>query len=671
MKILQVVFKLQNSNVDNINNLIKNNNYTKNIVFDFKEYEEIFENVKEYDYIIFANPNFYMDQKSIASCLNLIDEKKASIFQYSLLDEVNVKQKYIVNNYREFFSPIILSTTNIQESNLLKLYFELILEVEDKAFVTTNYIGRDLRNKWHKVDLINLTIFLLNYSEISNLMKKFKDEFQFIKFLDLVIDNQVFERYIEKDKQLELLNLFRKKLQSFPLIRQRKYTNLYLFYNLVNKGYLEEAIKSLELYRSRRYWYHVSKSMEESMKREPSNIRTTKAWLTTQKLRNFRLSTEKMLRKSEKFILKIIAKIYKLLNKKEVWLLGERLDSASDNAYFLFEYLQNQQNNIKSLYLIDSNKGKEFGKLKGYKNILYFATYKHKLFMLIADKYITAFTIEENMLPFNSKEYKKIYKKELESKKIISIQHGMIMNNISPYLNNKHYMINYITANNLAEKEIIMQTLGFKSDEILITGMARQDNLLDNSSNSNEILFMPTWQRGLQNLTPAQFLSTEYFKKINEMLEDKNILDFLLKNNLKLKVLMHPQFEKFSEHLNSKNVNIEFLSTKETEISEMIVKCQFLITDFSSIAADFLFQKKNVIFYQYNKHALHHVPTKQIKYEDIGQVVENLDELTESLNKIEKNKFELLDEFNNSYKMLFNIKENVREKIVNDIKKLK
>ncbi|SCU15372.1 CDP-glycerol:poly(glycerophosphate) glycerophosphotransferase [Staphylococcus xylosus] len=671
MKILQVVFKLQNSNVDDINNLIKNNNYTKNIVFDFKENEEIFENVKEYDYIIFANPNFYMDQKSIASCLNLIDEKKSSIFQYSLLDEANVKQKYIENNYRELFSPIILSTKNIQESNLLKLYFELILEVEDKAFVTTNYIGRDLRNKWHKEDLINLTIYLLNYSEISNLMKKFKDEGQFIKFLDLVIDNQVFERYVDKDKQFELLNLFRKKLQNFPLIRQRKYTNLYLFYNLVNKGYLEEAIKSLELYRSRRYWYHVSKNMEESMKREPSNIRTTKAWLTTQKLRNFRLNTEKTLRKSEKFILKIIAKIYKLLNKKEVWLLGERLDSASDNAYFLFEYLQNQQNDIKSFYLIDRNKSKELDKLKGNKNILNFATYKHKLFMLIADKYITAFTIEENMLPFNSKEYKKIYKKELEGKKVISIQHGMIMNNISPYLNKKHYMINYITANNLAEKEIIMQTLGFNSDEILITGMARQDNLLDNSRNSNEILFMPTWQRGLQNLTPTQFLSTEYFKKINEMLEDKNILDFLLKNNLKLKVLMHPQFEKFSEYLNSKNVNIEFLSTKETEISEMIVKCQFLITDFSSIAADFLFQKKNVIFYQYNKHALHHVPTKQIKYDDIGQVVENLDELTESLNKIEKNKFELLDEFNTSYKMLFNIKGNIREKIVNDIKKLK
>ncbi|RIL19771.1 hypothetical protein BUY99_11725, partial [Staphylococcus gallinarum] len=48
----------------------------------------------------------------------------------------------------------------------------------------------------------------------------------------------------------------------------------------------------------------------------------------------------------------------------------------------------------------------------------------------------------------------------------------------------------------------------------------------------------------------------------------------------------------------------------DIEIPNMIAKSKFLITDFSSVAVDFLFQQKNVIFYQYNKYVSHHVPSK-------------------------------------------------------------
>lgn len=671
MKILQVVFKLKNSNIESLNYLIKNNNYTKTIIFDYSKNEEIFENIKEFDYVIFANPNFYIDAKSVDYCINLLKQKESNICQYSLLDLKNSKKKYLEKNYRELFSTVVASTTSIQENNLMKLYFKLIMDDKNKKNISTNYIGRDLRNKWHKEDIINLTIELFKYSNIEDIVDKFENSDQFIKFLDFVIDNNVFERFVEKEKQLELLELLKKRLESFYQIRQRKYTTLYLFYSLVSKSYYEEAMSSLTLYRSRRYWYHIGEKMDESMKNNPIDVRETKAWITTQKLRDFRLNIVKKSREFEKNILKIIAKIYKLSNKRQVWLLSERPNSASDNSYFLFDYLQKQRSDIKSYYLINKHAKKTLPKLKKYKNILCLGSYKHKLFMLIADKYLTAFTIEESMLPFDSEQYKKIYKNELENKRIISIQHGMIMNNISPYLSKKHYMVDYITANNVEEKEIIMQTLGFKEDEVIITGMARQDNLLDNNSNSNNVLFMPTWQRGLQNLTVSQFLSTEYFNKIKEMLEDKRLLEFLEKNNLKLKVLMHPQFEKFSEYFHSKNDNVQFLSSNKIEIPEMIVKSQFLITDFSSIATDFLFQQKNVVFYQYNKHALHHVPTKQIKYSDIGEVVGNLDELNDTLIKIEKNDFELLDKYKNNHRSLFDVKSNIRERIVNEIKKLK
>jgi len=62
---------------------------------------------------------------------------------------------------------------------------------------------------------------------------------------------------------------------------------------------------------------------------------------------------------------------------------------------------------------------------------------------------------------------------------------------------------------------------------------------------------------------------------------------------------MHPQFEKYSEQLTGNDENVKFQSTTKVEIPDLIAMSKFLITDFSSVAVDFLFQKKNVVFYQY------------------------------------------------------------------------
>ena len=371
MKILQVVFKLKNSNIENLNHLINNNFYTKTIVFDYSIKDKIFENIKKYDYVIFANPNFYCDIKTIENCIKVLSNKQNLTMQYSLLEGENPKKRYIGEHYRELFATLVASTKYLNEENLIKLYFELMLKTKKKRYITTKYIGRDLRNNWHKEDIINFTIILFKYSDIEDLRNKFENSIQFIKFLDFIIDNKVFERFIEREKQFELLELFQKKLHYFHQIRQRKYTPLYLFYNLADKGYYQEALLSLTLYRSRRYWYHIGNDLELSMKDESSDIRNTKAWITTQSLRDFRLKTVRRFKKLEKYFLKIIANLYKTLSKKEVWLLSERTNSASDNSYFLYDYLQNQRKDIRSYYLIEKNAKNHLPKLKQYKNIIF------------------------------------------------------------------------------------------------------------------------------------------------------------------------------------------------------------------------------------------------------------------------------------------------------------
>lgn len=670
MEILLLLFKTRNMNKVNFKEL-ENSKFFKDtvIVEDFNDFSVQLE--KKYDFVLFANPNFKIKISQIKQAVQQIENSRLNIVQWSLREVKHIKNnRYSFNNYREIFSSVLLSIDKKTSVINWKTYFDAITYTKEKAYIGSSYIGRDLRNKIYKKDMIDYTISLFENTSIEKLKSIFDTSDDLIKFLDFIVDNQVYEKLTTKAKQMLLMKLINKKLKHLTELCNKEKTQLYLFYRLVFNEYYEEALKSLMLYRSRRYWYHINFQLNQKLESENYDVRKSIAWIKTQKYRNLRIKFKEILLRIEKFSLKTIVKISSKIGKKNIWLITERKDSASDNSYFLFEYINNNRKDITSYYVLDKNSKQIIKKMKTIGKVIKLSSLKHKYLMLRADKYITSFTVEETLIPYDAKLYKKIYMNELMKKDIISIQHGMIIHNISPYLSKKNYLIDYITANNRFEKEIIMETLGYKDDEVLITGMARHDNLIENSvsvKDTNEVLFMPTWQRGLQNLTIPQFLESNFYKKIYEMLNDKNMIMFLKECNLKLNILMHPQFEKFAKHLNSNLNEISFLSMSDVEIPQIIANSKFLITDFSSVAVDFLFQKKNVIFYQHNKYASHHVPSKQIKYSDIGQVVTNLNQLFEALYQLKENDFNLLMMYQKSFEELFEVKKDIREKTINTI----
>ncbi|GGB87191.1 CDP-glycerol glycerophosphotransferase family protein [Staphylococcus nepalensis] len=675
MKIMLVLFKMRNMNADNFE-LMKNNSYFDRVIVvdDNYEYIENFE-TSNYDFILFANPNFLIKQKQIQKGIEEIKNKKIKIVQWSLRNINNISNnRYTFDNYREIFSTVLVPNTAEGITLSMESYFKNITYTKSKGYMSSYYIGNNLNNKKYKKDIIDFAIEFFKSNSLNTMKAIFETEHDLIKLLDFLIDNKVFEKEIRKNKQLEYMYLIKEKFKTYKSLTNRKNTPLYLFYGLIFNEYYDEALTSLMLYRSRRYWYHIEQQMTKEIEDTSFNVRSSRAWRKTQKFRNARLKCRALLHILEKDLLKIISKIYKFIYIKPIWLISERKNSASDNSYFLFEYINKNEKNIKSYYIIDEDAKQAKQKVGRFGEFIHFGSFKHKLFMLIASNYITSFTIEETMLPFDAKLYKKIYEKELLKKKVISIQHGMIIHNISPYLSKKNYWIDYITANSVYEKEIIKETLGYNDNEVLITGMSRHDNLVENSVNiadSKGVLFMPTWQRGLQNLSTEQFLESNYYKKLLEMISDPSIIKFLKENGLSLKVLMHPQFEKYVSYLESNIKEIEFLSTDKVEIADMIAQSKFLITDFSSVAVDFLFQQKNVIFYQYNKYASHHVPSTQIKYSDIGQIVTNLDDLKNALEEVKQNNFHLITRYRDSYEKLFEVKQNIRQKTINIIKNLK
>ncbi|WP_412518512.1 CDP-glycerol glycerophosphotransferase family protein [Staphylococcus simulans] len=639
-------------------------------------------NTQEYDYVYFRNPSYMVEHNTILKVARKLEETKIKCAEFTYTNVNQEKFSTLTTfNFKDLLSSSMIDVKNDHVICFGEVYYKSKLEKRPKIYVQAHNENNRLLSakKMQSLDYSKMQSYEISYAirfltksnylyELRNNAKINMNDRDILNNLQSLVVSGEFVNEASKDTQYQILNKIKQLLRLVDL--EGNIENK-LFFDLVKKDYFEEALKEIAIYKSYVYWNAIEKDIESKYSVEFVDIRGTAAWKKTQKFRDLRISLKMKKHQIEKVLLKSIAKI-SFKKTKEIWLISERINTASDNSYFLYRYLRENQSEVDVYYLIDKNAHEVIKKLEtlGSKNIIFISSLLHKLMMIKADKLITSFTIEETMMPYNTKEYMEINSDILEKKDVISIQHGMIINNVSPYLSKKNYWVDYITVNNKYEKDIIMNSLGFKDDEVLITGMARQDNLLEHSKMGNSIILMPTWQRELQHLNPSQFLHSEYYLKIKELVNDRRMSDYLKDSGLTLNVLLHPQFNKYIKLLSSSNPMIKFISLEEADLPTLIAEAKVLITDFSSVSVDFLFQQKNVVFYQYNKYVLHHVPTEEIKYEDIGKVVTNLSDLFETLNSISSINFELLPEYQNSYEKLFEVKTDISSHIFQAIKSL-
>ncbi|MCE5038813.1 CDP-glycerol glycerophosphotransferase family protein [Staphylococcus auricularis] len=672
MRILQLLFHNQNRNITQFLRFEQQDLFDHTIVYnpaDSKPNLEV--DLTEYDYIFYNNVDFAFEATAVVEAIRQMEAQQVDIAKLTLknIDAITLYD-FTTSDVRELFSSIIIKANAYPEQSLIAKYYLAQLESSHKLYIESNYIGRDLRNLWYKEDILYGFNDLIDHVPATTFAHCFIDDSAMIQYVERIFNHKSFEKDISQALQQRTFDSIRKLIAVCPGFKEEETSEMYLFYRLLEQHFDEEALNALILYRSESYWRKQVEHIEANYDVDHIDIRQSAAWKKTQKFRNVRGQVKKLARKVEKVGLKVLASQIKRDLKKPIWLISERTNTASDNSYFFFEYLRKHQNEVVAYYLIDKTATKALEKLLPLGHVVYLKSFKHKLMMLLADEYITSFTIEETIMPYHGKLYRELYQQELAEKQIISIQHGMIIHNIAPYLSKKDYLVDYITANSQYERQIICETLGYKPEEVLITGMARHDNLLKHRQFNDEILFMPTWQRGLQNLTVAQFLETEYYQKIKELVTDKRLVDYLEAHQLKLNILMHPQFEKYARYLTREHPLIQYLTTEQVDIPSMVASCKCLITDFSSVAVDFLFQQKNVIFYQYNKYASHHVASKTIQYRDIGQVVSDLDQFFEALHTISEHDFKLIEPYQDSYDKLFEVKSQTRKTLFETLKQL-
>lgn len=363
------------------------------------------------------------------------------------------------------------------------------------------------------------------------------------------------------------------------------------------------------------------------------------------------------------FILKFIRAYFILLFNRDdtlndIWLISERGNEARDNGYHLFKYIRENHPEIKIYYVITKD-SHDLSKVKKYKNIIEYGSLEHYQAFIKADYLISTHH-------YGYAEYGKacvLGLRVLPPKKIVHLRHGIVYNNHIIKNNDLDLLICSSEQEKLIVEESNNQKLPIK-----ITGLARYDNLIDESNLEEEkiILLMPTFRSWLHNLSRMPknkqlFIQEEYYKFYNNILNSKRILDLCKENNAKIYFYPHYRMQNYLDVFEVNDERVVIANKENYDIQELLKKSSVLLTDYSSIFFDFAYMKKPILYTQFDKERFYseHYKSSSFSFEKdaFGIITKNIEDIERELHKIISNNFKMEEKYITRVNKFFKYKD--------------
>ena len=333
--------------------------------------------------------------------------------------------------------------------------------------------------------------------------------------------------------------------------------------------------------------------------------------------------------------------LYPFLRNKKIWLFMDRRTEADDNGEHLFKYALSKKDDVKKYFTVLED-SKDYPRLKNkYKNVLPFYSIKQRLIYLFADKIISSHPDENILNPFYAKNGD-LYSGLITSDKYF-LQHGVTKDNISKWIRKYDKDLSLIlTVSHLERQSFLESDYNYSPEIIQTLGFPRFDNL-ENKNLQKQILIMPSWREYLQK-SEYSLKNSKYFKGLNSLLNNDELISYAKDNGYKIVFKPHPNLANFIYLF---DLNEDIIVDNEKTYQELFNESKLLITDYSSVAFDFSYLKKPVIYYQYSDDYNFDLSESYFDYETMGfgEVIKKEDDLIDLVKTYLDNDCEMKDDY--------------------------
>ena len=382
------------------------------------------------------------------------------------------------------------------------------------------------------------------------------------------------------------------------------------------------------------------------------------------------------------FILRSVYAVRKLFPMKETWIITDRTDKADDNGEMFFRYMQEHPDkNVQCYYAISAD-CEDYSRMQQYGQVIPFGGWRYKWLYICGAKIVSSQGEDYVYRPLNQGTV--YYSDLIQKSRFIFLQHGVIKDDLSRWLNKYAKNIHmFVTSTKPEWQSVLDYDYYYDKDVVRLTGLPRHDYLYHDEK--KYITIIPTWRSYLvgeidmltgKRMTKPGFKESQYYKMYAELLNNKELLQTLGERGYKLRFLSHPNM---AETLKEFDIypEVELIPASEP-YRKIFAETSLLITDYSSVAFDFAYLRKPILYYQVDKEEFfsgaHTYDKGYFEYETdgFGEVVYTADAMAELIMEYVDNDCSLkelyLDRINATYS--FSDKDNCK-RVYEAIKQVK
>ena len=289
--------------------------------------------------------------------------------------------------------------------------------------------------------------------------------------------------------------------------------------------------------------------------------------------------------------------------KRPIWLVSDRVIAAGDNGEALFRYIMKQESTPASVYFVLSKKSADYKHIAKYGKTLDQNSLKYKLMFLLSDFVISSHADTETTNPFIRQIDHYV---DLFDFKFVFLQHGIIKDDLSEWLNRfSRNIALFVTSNQREYDSLLQYPYYYTKDNLLLSGLPRYD-LLENNS-KGKLIIAPTYRANLlrtaankNGVRPydSAFKQSDYFQFYNNLINDKKIISALSENNMTGEFYLHPNFA--AQVPDFQRNGIFNIPSFPYDYLQMFREGSILVSDYSSTIFDFAYLNKPVIYIHFD-----------------------------------------------------------------------
>lgn len=341
------------------------------------------------------------------------------------------------------------------------------------------------------------------------------------------------------------------------------------------------------------------------------------------------------------------------------WLLMDRAFQADDNAEHLYRWIM-RNHPEKEIYFLLPKNSVDYPRLEkeGF-NLVEFGSSQHRLLSDKASKIISSHIDARHVTNYWGDG-------SLDDKQLIFLQHGVTKDDISSWMNSKKRIDLLVTSTKNEYLSMVNDNTLYRytDKEVKMTGFPRHDRLLEiESEQSNIILLMPTWRSYLvkNNLDKQEFVddiyNTNYVSTWTKLLNSPVLKKIAEDYGYVVTYAPHINMQSLIKGMHIPEY-IHILRHSNESIQRLFKSCALMISDYSSVAFEFAYLEKPVLYYQFDEEEFFQNHLYGHGYFDyrrdgFGYVCSEQDELLLRLKEIlengGKNPEEFLKRINNTF----------------------